>query len=99
MVLQYAAALVTAGLGPASYVLPMLLLLRYFGRDTGSQILATVWLLTTVRPQWGAGNRRSPSTSAASDFPVLHHAQGADIRDLRLPDPDARASGAAPSTG
>jgi len=46
--LQYAAALVY-GLGwGASYVAANVVLLRYFGRDTGSQILATVWLLTTV---------------------------------------------------
>lgn len=48
MVLQYAAALVY-GLGwGASFVVANVVLLRYFGRDTGSQILATVWLLTTV---------------------------------------------------
>jgi len=47
-VLQYAAALVY-GLGwGASFVAANVLPLRYFGRDTGSQVLATVWLLTTV---------------------------------------------------
>jgi len=47
-VLQYAAALVY-GLGwGASFVAANVLLLRYFGRDTGSYVLSVVWLLTTV---------------------------------------------------
>jgi MFS family permease len=46
--LQYAAAL-AYGLGwGASFVAANVVLLRYFGRDTGSHVLAVVWLLTTV---------------------------------------------------
>jgi len=47
-VLQYAAALVY-GLGwGASFVAANVVLLHYFGRDTGSHVLSVVWLLTTV---------------------------------------------------
>ena len=46
--LQYAAALVY-GIGwGISYVAATVVLLNFFGRDTGSQVLAYVWLITTI---------------------------------------------------
>ena len=83
-VLQYASAF-TFGTGwGLAYVSGTVVLLDYFGPDTGPQILSIVWLLTTVAAAGATGRRhdRGPLWHLRADLQHLRrHAPGAGVAD------------------